>query len=128
MEYAGMKWVFEELRYWVERISEWNREPQKKEEEALTAFLDALNETTIYLGRIKVDPNSSTREDEENLSRLWRAAAQKVRRYNPELAQRCNSKGAYWGNRLYWTKEEIDEMQISIREIMSFAHKALRSA
>jgi len=128
MEYPGMKWVFEELRYWVECFSEWNRKPEEQEEQALSAFLDALNETTIYLGRIKGNPEASTRDDEERLSRLWREAAQKVRRYNPELAQRCSSKGAYWGNPSYWSSEEIEEMQISIREIMGFANRALRSA
>lgn len=128
MEYPGMKWVFEELRYWVQQLSEWNRKPQQQEEEALEAFLDALNETTIYLGRIRANPAASRRDDEERLSRLWRAAAQKVRRYNRELAQRCNSKGAYWGNPEYWRPEEIDEMQISIREITQYANRALGSA
>ena len=128
MEYPGMKWVFEELRYWVEKFSEWKKKPEEQEELALTAFLDALNETTIYLGRIKESPMLSTRDDEERLSRLWRDAAQKVRRYNPELAQRCNSKGAYWGNPSYWSHAEIDEMQIDIKEIMGFANRALQNA
>ena len=128
MEYDGMKWIFQELRFWVQKFGEWNRKPEEEEEAALTALLDALNETTIYLGRIQVDLNASTREDEERLSRLWRAAAQKVRNYNPELAQRCNMKGAYWADRYRWSDEEIDEMQISIKEITEFANRALSSA
>lgn len=128
MEYDGMKWVFQELRHWVEMLAEWQRKPEQQEEDALSAFLDALNETTIYLGRVSQDPNASRRHQEETLSRLWRGAAQKVRRYHPELAERCNLKGAYWADRHRWSKKEIDEMQISIREIMGFANKALRSA
>jgi hypothetical protein len=128
MEYEGMKWVFQELRFWVEKFSEWGRKPEEEEEAALTAFLDALNETTIYLGRIQIVLDASTREDEERLSRLWREAAQKVRKYNPELAQRCSMKGAYWADRYRWSDEEIHEMQISIKEITKFANRALASA
>ena len=123
----AVKSVLEELREWVKMASEWSSKNERKEEEALNTLLYALNETMIYLGRINAQPDYAYRETEEQIARLWRNAAIKVRPYNQELATRCNAKGLYWGNPLYFTEEEIKKMNISITDIQEYANKALKS-
>ena len=127
MEIQAVKSVLEELREWVKIASEWSSKNERKEEEALNALLHALNETMIYLGRINAQPGSAYRETEEQIARLWKNAAIKVRPYNKELATRCNAKGLYWGNPSYFTDEEIKKMKISITDIQEYANKALKS-
>lgn len=127
MEAQAIKSVLEELREWVKLASEWSSRNDRKEEEALNTLLHALNETMIYLGRINAQPDAAYRETEEEISRLWKDAAIKVRPYNHELATRCNAKGLYWGNPSYFEDEEIAKMKISITDIQGYADKALKS-
>ena len=127
MEIQAVKDVLEELRNWVKLVSDWASRNENEEKEALNTLLHALNETMIYLGRINAQPDSAYRETEEEISRLWKDAAIKVRPYNQKLATRCNAKGLYWGNPSYFTKEEIANMKISITEIQEYANIAIKS-
>lgn len=127
MEVEAINLVLSELRKWVQLAVNWTSKSEREEEEALSTLLGALSETMIYLGRVSVLPDATYRETEENIARLWKDAAIKVRPYNPELAERCNAKGLYWGNPKYFTKEKISEMKISISEIQEYANKALRN-
>jgi len=127
VEISAVKSVLEELREWIKLASDWSSKGERKEEEALTSLLNALNETMIYLGRINVSPEAACRETEEDIARLWKEAAIKVRSYNQELAKRCNAKGLYWGNPSYFTDDEISEMNISIADIQEYANKALKN-
>lgn len=127
MQAKAIKSVSEEFRKWIEMIGDWASHAEKKEETAISALLDALSETMIYLGRVEEDPEKIKRDDEESLSRLWKEAAKKVRPYNQELSKRCNAKGLYWGNPTYFTNEEIKEMKISITDIQEYANKALQN-
>ena len=104
--------VIEELKNAWNRIREGSMEEQRRFRKGVAALSKALNETRIRLGR-----NQVTREDEEELSRLWADAGFAISQFDHELALRCDIKASYWANPERWTDEEIEEAKIEIGSI-----------
>ena len=127
MEVSLIKDGLEELRNLVTLTTHWLDKSKQQEKDALESLLSALNETMIYLGRAEELRESNCRETEEGIARLWKQAAISVRPYNQELAKKCNAKGLYWGHPSYFTQDEIEKMQISIRGIQLDVNKAIQS-
>lgn len=108
------------LGYLSERRSTKKRLSEKDYEDALTALYTALNETQIYIGT-----KQRNQKREGALSRLWTAAAVKIRSYDVDLAERCCIKGVYWTNPESWSDDDIEKARIAIDAVMDSARELL---
>lgn len=129
--------IFTQLRQWLEFTKASGKETDKDYQEALTALYNALNETRIYLGSLERNslsaksdllqiPSARNIDTEARLSKLWTAAAIKLRQYDLNLADRVFIKGDYWANPDRWINEEIKEANIQIEELFQDARKLLQ--
>jgi len=108
------------LRDFSERRTTAKRQSERDRESTLKALLTALNETQIYIGKKR--RNKST---EAKLSRLWTAAALRIRNYDIDLAERCQMKGVYWSSPDSWGDEDIEKTRIAIDEVAESIKKLL---
>jgi len=80
---------------------------------AITALTEAVHETEMYFrDRAKGKERDSSREDE--LSRLWSAAAEPVRLVDGQLSELCRYKAKYWLFPEKYTRGEVVELQITL--------------
>jgi hypothetical protein len=86
--------------------------------------MKALNETDIYLARLRKGRPESQRE-EADLSRVWTEAAAALRGVDDDFAHRCQLKGRFWADPDSWTVEELEKAQIGIKEVMHDADRLL---
>jgi hypothetical protein len=112
--------VKEFLRDFSQRRTTSKRQSEKDSESTLKALLTALNETQIYIGKRR--KHKST---EAKLSRLWTAAALRIRSYDIDLAKRCQMKGVYWTNPDSWSDDDIEKTRIAIDEVAESINKLL---
>src|SRR5205085_8937681 len=90
---------------------------------ALAALYGALNETKLYLERR--DAGERDRGREEQLSRLWSAAAIPLRRFNADLAARCLEKSDFWVAPKRWFDDDVHSKRIDIDLLSNGAHALL---
>lgn len=81
---------------------------------ALHAIFEAVNETRLYITRKR-----RNRLKEENLVRLWAAAAVSIRHYDQDLAERCAIKSEYWINPNNFSEADIQRLRIGIGQVYS---------
>lgn len=129
MDPYSFPWLLEQLEKWIGKLSAIKVKRKAEEDAALKAFLNALTETQVYLGRIETNASAIKRIDEENLARLWSAAAIAVRSVNPELAQHCLIKGEHWAQTPEWRQNmpETKKSRIKIKAMMRQANELLHA-
>jgi hypothetical protein len=88
---------------------------EKNLDEALTAILEAVTRTKKYLERENIE--TQDRNEELELSRLWGIAAIKLRRVDPNLAQKLQIKSLYWEATTRFSRKEILENGIALKQI-----------
>lgn len=116
MELASIQWFFDKLESWIGKAT-------KSEQEAVNKFLDALNETNMYLGRISSEISQANRESEEKLSTLWNDAAKSIRTVDEELYSYCIAKACSWANSDQFKKSDMKDVNISINNMLNLAKK-----
>lgn len=114
MNLPSLEWVFESLESWMMNAS-------AQEQEAMDLFLDALNSTQKYLGRLEKDMTFANVNSEHELSNAWNSAAKAVRRFDCDLYQRCLAKACHWSGSNEFRKSEISKLNISIQKMISIA-------
>lgn len=67
------------VKGWVEIYLARKDSAEKNEEEALTALMAAIFQTSQYMREVLEFPELKSYERENNLSELWRAASIKIR-------------------------------------------------
>ena len=127
MEPFAISWILEQIGTWFDKLSNRKDRLNEIEQESVTAFLSALSETQIYLGRITGGSAPIARKDEEELARLWQTAAAKVRRIDPVLAQHCLAKSEHWATSREWRENmpESRKAEIAISAMRKHAEKLL---
>lgn len=95
------------------------RDDQRKDF-ALSSILAATSETKLYLKRKKRDQRI-----EEQLVRLWAAAAVPLRHYDRDLAERCTMKSEYWLNPANYSDADIKKFRIGIDQVYKEAKRLL---
>jgi hypothetical protein len=91
---------------------------------ALAAIYAAATETKILLADTE-QAGSRDREREREVARLWSAAAIPVRRFDPDLADRCLLKFEFWANPLKWKADDATEKRIAVDGILERARTLL---
>jgi hypothetical protein len=129
MEYSWLLTLLIEAKKWIDLVSQRGGEQKLQSEsdyqDAVTALYTALNETQIYIASMQKKDAEHNEEIEANLSRLWTAAALKVRSYDIDLAERCVVKGEYWTDPGAWSDKDIKKARIKIAQVVESAHKLL---
>jgi hypothetical protein len=108
----------------LKNIREDRVQSQAQKDQALAAIIASANETKIYLMRIQHN-GKRDRKTEEQLSRLWAAAAIPVRKINKDLAERCFLKSDYWLNPEYYTARDIEKFRIGVEQVYEEARNML---
>jgi hypothetical protein len=128
---AAIPPIADAVRQWFTTLraeSILNDERQAKQHrEALDALLTALNETQIYLGASEPEePLERDEVKEDELARLWTHAAIILQPLSNNLAERCLMKGNYWANPARWTRDDLQQANISIDQMMGEVRQILR--
>src|SRR5215203_2361863 len=93
-----------------------NAQRAKEFNEAFKAFDTALAETVQYLDRLDQNkPRNKRKEDQ--LSVLWRRAANAVRPFDSNLSDRCFLKGQGWLSPKLWSDPEFINARLGIRDM-----------
>jgi hypothetical protein len=93
-------------------------------DEALNAIYAAATETKLLLA----DLARRKRRDisrEQAVARLWSKAAIPVRRFDPDLANRCLLKFEFWADPDGWHADEATKKRIAIDEVLDRARDLL---
>ena len=98
---------------------------EDKADAALSSIYAAANETKLYIQKAQ-RTGKSNRNKEEELSRLWTAAAVPIRHFDKDLADRCLVKGRYWVDPASWSVQQIVEFRIGIDEVFAEARALLQ--
>lgn len=114
MYLSNLTWVFEKLERWLSNAA-------TQEKEAMELFLNALNSTQQYLGRLQMDMSIANIDSEQELSDAWNAAALAVRKFDKDLYQRCLAKACHWSGSSEFKKSEISELNISLNKMINIA-------
>ena len=101
-----------------------HRDEQK--DAALTAIYAAASETTIYLADLEREKNTD-RKREQDIARLWSAAAVPIRHFDMDLADRCLLKFEFWVNPDKWNADEATERRIAIEAVLDKARELMMS-
>ncbi|WP_282125654.1 hypothetical protein [Marinifilum flexuosum] len=113
--------VSKELRAWVELFKGYSDERKLETKNAIKALSIAILETQSYLRK---DLNEKNQQAEEELKELWNNAHMELRFVEPRIADRCFAKARYWSDPSKWSRNEIEEynitldsMSVSLKEI-----------
>lgn len=112
--------IIEGLKTLLEYFAGERHRHSDQRDSALAALYSALNETKLYL-REREDGRRD-RQREEQLSRMWLAAAIPLRRFNEDLAVRCLEKSDFWVNPEQWFDDDIRTKRIGIESLTNDAH------
>lgn len=123
MEFGSLQWIVEALERFFSKLSARKGKLEQDEQRAVDAFLLALNETMLFLGRPAHKHPEWTPQQEQKLSRHWLAAATAVRAIDPELSGRCQMKAEYWADPTTWSQEDLKRARILISQVK---HEATR--
>lgn len=93
-------------------------------ENALNALYRASSETKNYIAHYSRRKKNNN-EKEKKLSKLWYKAGTKMRKYNPELAERLVIKSDYWAAPQEWTVGDIQESKIALDAIIKESRKLI---
>jgi hypothetical protein len=83
----------------------------------LYALYTALTETKLYLGSLD-NGGQRGKKREMALARLWYDASVPLRDIDPDLAERCFDKGAYWTNPDIWSDQMLEEKNIKLEQVI----------
>lgn len=123
MNINALKWVTDALGSWLNRLSGQREKKNAADDEAIRAFLAALQETRFFLGgkASEVAPQQRNRK----LSDLWLEAARLVRKVDPVLADRCQAKARFWADPAGWDPRDRQEANILIGSMERTARRLL---
>ena len=111
-----MDWLIEKLLSLIPLIAHLSKVRREIADNALNAFNAALNETSLYLAYIRQGGNPD-RKREEQLARLWAAAAVPARHPDIELADMCLYKSDNRTNSDRWDNRKIIQYGIGIESV-----------
>jgi len=117
--------MIEGLKTLLEYFRDERHRREDKADAALAAIYAAANETKLYIRKAQRTGRSEGKKEEE-LSRLWTAAAVPIRHFDRDLADRCLMKGRYWVDPASWSVEDIVRFRIGIDEVFEEARELLQ--
>ena len=98
--------------------------PSKQKQEAARTLVLAIAATEEYLDTHDPDGDSDP-EQERRLRNLWNDASKAVFPLDNEVSYRLSVKSDYWRNPKRWTKKQIKDAGIRLRDVRSAAIKFL---
>jgi hypothetical protein len=116
MDPTAVTWVIEPIQWLITRFSAAKDRSTAEKKAAIEALVAALRETRIYFGTQR-NARARIRQSEEDLSRLWVDASEKVRHFDEDLAGRCYTKGKYWADPVGWRDEDLLNAGIMLEQV-----------
>lgn len=110
-----MAWL-DSIKFGLSEVKELFNKAEKRKQKsylAIETVYKAANETSTFLAKCK----RKTEAPNTELSNIWIEAASKVRELDSELYTRLLAKSEYWANPEEWTKDKIEEYNISLESI-----------
>lgn len=87
---------------------------QDRRREAVARLSEAVTTTRAYLRTGWPERNHDL---EARLTDSWFRAADAFRGIDPQISERCRLKGHYWTDPEAWSKNEIEEAEISLGDM-----------
>lgn len=106
----------------VKCIELFSGKPTRKKQEAARRFNIALTATEDYLDSHDLRKNRDL-EEERRLQRLWEEASRAIYPLSKEVAYTLSRKSDYWRNPTRWTKSQIKQARIRLRDVCMEASK-----
>lgn len=115
MDVMGLNWILDGVKDFIARSHARKEQMNRERREAIAILIRALNETRIYFGNLRTE--KPDREKEQNLSRIWVTAYEKLLPFDDNLANRCYAKGSYWADPHGWNEEDLLTAGLSIADM-----------
>ena len=94
-------------------------EQEKQKEVAFTAVMTAIVATKAYLRDLKDDENLSSRQKELELSDLWLAASESIRKIDRQLFKSAQVKALAWADRDEWAKAQSNASTVKLDDLLA---------
>lgn len=122
----GVEWLVERLIGLLPAISTLQKDKREVADAALSSIAKALNETALYVAHID-ETETRDRSREEELARLWAAAAIPTRHVDDEFSEICQYKSEIWVNPSNWDQQRIREWGLDLRTVADRYKRLLRN-
>lgn len=123
-DFATLLTTWDSLRKWVSDFSASRDRRTQSHTDALLAIYMAATETKGYLTELHRKAHRS-REKEVSLSKLWVEAGIRLRKIQPDLADRCITKAEYWTDPESWSAKQIEQARIGLKQMFDEARALL---
>jgi hypothetical protein len=116
--------IFDGVLAAIGLIRESRKHRSERTDQGLYALYAALNETKAYI-EVLDSGKKRDRKRERAIARLWHDASVPLRDIDPDLAERCFTKGSFWLEPDAWTDVMIKRKRIKLDQVLESTRNLL---